>query len=1154
MRSPSIIPPDVLRLQGEVSDPAVSAWVAANAGSGKTHVLAQRVIGLLLAGIEPEKILCITFTKAAAANMAKRVFDTLGRWTTLEDAALDDAIRGGSAAAPSAPRRALARRLFARALETPGGLKVQTIHAFCTQLLHQFPFEANVAARFGVFDETEQSQLLERLTLAVLLEGATAAESPLGRALGIAMTAGADQTFRDVVREAIGRRDVIDRWLGSAGGLDAAIAALSRALGLEQGADMDSVEAEFFAGALIAPPEWPVLATALARGAKTDCEQAERFATLAARSGSDRIETYIDIFCTDQRTLRKSIVTKAIKDAGLIERLNAEGKRLCQVLERRNAVACRDRSAALLTVAEAVLTRYRGEKERRGLLDYEDLIDKTLALLNSVEAAWVHYKLDLGIDHVLIDEAQDTSLKQWEIVCRLTAEFTAGKGARDLRRTMFAVGDEKQSIFSFQDAVPAEFALMRRHFERAHQASGLDFVFREFKHSFRSGQSVLGAVDEVFKAKEIATSVSVDSDGFPPHIALPDAPPSLVEIWEPTKPEEREPIEGWDAPFDTVSETSPRVKLAQRIARTVRKYIAERVPVGIEGRAARYGDVLVLVRQRGPLFEAIIRALKNEGVEVAGADRLMLTEHIAVMDLMALADALLLREDDLALATALRSPLFGFTDDDLFAIAWNRGRSSLRHALANKAAELEKFNEAAARLDTLAQAARRETPFGFYAQILGAGGGRHRFLARLGAEANDALDEFLNLALEYERRETPSLQGFVAWLRAARAEVKRDMEIARDEVRVMTVHGAKGLEAPIVILADTMTSPAGPRPPRLLKLADGAMIWVGRKDDDVAPVAAARRAALTEAEHEYRRLLYVAMTRAADRLVVCGADGERRRPTGCWYDLVFEPLRPFLVEEGEGAEKVLRYRKPAEIIERRSPAADLPKAARRELPSWLRQPAPVEAPAPTPLSPSSAFADDIGDSAPAGGSAAERGKALKRGRLVHRLMQSLPDIPAAGRKDAAQLYLDRAAADFLAAEQAEILREVLTVLNDLIFAQAFAPGSRAEVPIVGRIARAGAPAFAVSGQVDRLAVTGDAVMIVDYKSDRIAPRRLAEVPPAYVAQLAFYCAVLARIYPEKTIRAALVFTEGPIVIEVPGAAMDAALAKAIQAIQHVTLR
>jgi ATP-dependent helicase/nuclease subunit A len=1153
MRSPSIIPPDVLALQGEVSDPAVSAWVAANAGSGKTHVLAQRVINLLLAGVEPEKILCVTFTKAAAANMAKRVFDTLGRWTTLDDAALDDAIRERSGAAPGAHRRALARRLFARALETPGGLKVQTIHAFCTQLLHQFPFEANVAARFSVLDETERSQLLERLTLAVLLEGASAPEGALGRALGIAMTAAADQTFRDVVREAIGRRDAIERWLTQSGGLDAAIAALSRALDVKPGEDADSVEAEFFSGALIAPSQWPELAVLFAQGAKTDCEQAERWRSLAARSGSDRIETYIDIFCTDTRTPRKSIATRAIKDAGLLERLCAEQRRVCAVLERRNAVLCRDRSAALLTVAAAVLERYRGEKERRGLLDYDDLIDKTLALLNSVEAAWVHYKLDLGVDHVLIDEAQDTSLKQWEIVRLLTAEFTAGKGARGLTRTMFAVGDEKQSIFSFQDAAPEEFVLMRRHFERAHQAGGLDFVFREFKHSFRSGDSVLQAVDAVFKASEIAASVTADSGGFPPHIALPDAPPSLVEIWEPTKPEAREPIEGWDAPFDTVSEMSPRVKLAQRIARTVRRFIAERVPVGIERRAARYGDVLVLVRQRGPLFEAIIRALKNENVDVAGADRLMLTEHIAVMDLIALADALLLREDDLALASVLRSPLFGFSDDDLFAIAWNRGRSSLRAALDAGAASAkpgvrEKFAEAAARLDALGEAARRETPFAFYAGLLGAGGGRHRFLARLGAEANDALDEFLNLALDYERRQTPSLQGFIAWLRAARAEVKRDMEIARDEVRVMTVHGAKGLEAPIVILADTMTPPAGPRQPRLLKLADGALIWAGRKDDDVPAVAAARGAALAEAEHEYRRLLYVAVTRAADRLIVCGADGERARPKGCWYDLVVEPLRPFLVEEDDGLGKVFPYRRPgAAAVEGAARVAQVPKAVRGEPPSWLRQPAPAEAPRTMLLAPSSVFADDIdGGSTPAGGSAAERGKALKRGRLIHRLLQSLPDIAPAGRKDAAQLYLDRAAADFPAAERAEILRQVLTILNDLIFAEAFVPGSRAEVPIVGRIAHAGAPAIAVSGQVDRLTVTHDAVLIVDYKSDRTVPPGLAAVPAKYKAQAALYAAVLTRIYPEKTIRAALLFTEGPRVIEVPGVATQAALAAAIE--------
>ncbi len=308
--------------------------------------------------------------------------------------------------------------------------------------------------------------------------------------------------------------------------------------------------------------------------------------------------------------------------------------------------------------------------------------------------------------------------------------------------------------------------------------------------------------------KDIAASVTTDQAGFPPHIALPQTPPGTVEIWPPEKPDDRKEIEGWDAPFDLVNETSPRVKLARRIARHVHGLI--------ERGAARSGDVLVLVRQRGPLFEAIIRALKQEGVAVAGADRLVLTEHIAVMDLMALADALLLPQDDLALATVLRSPLFGFSDEELFAVAWKRD-ASLRAALTQKTGEGKKFADAAAGLDELAQAARRETPFAFYAKLLGAGGARRRFLGRLGVEANDALDEFLNLALDYERRDTPSLQGFVAWLRDAQSEVKRDMEIARDEVRVMTVHGAKGLEAPIVILADTMTPPTGPKPPRLLR-------------------------------------------------------------------------------------------------------------------------------------------------------------------------------------------------------------------------------------------------------------------------------------------------------------------------------------------------
>ncbi|HET8920208.1 MAG TPA: double-strand break repair helicase AddA [Xanthobacteraceae bacterium] len=1138
MIKPDIIPLQIRDLQRAVADPAVSAWVAANAGSGKTHVLAQRVINLLLEGVAPEKILCITFTKAAAANMAKRVFDTLAEWTTLDDAALDEAISSRSEIEPDAPRRALARRLFARALETPGGLKVQTIHAFCTQLLHQFPFEANVAARFDVLDETEQTQLLERLTLDLLLEAARTPESPIGGALAAAITAASDQSFRDAIRAAITAREAVARWFIDTGGVEAAIAAMSRQLGLEPGETRDSIEDEFFTRSLIMSAEWPAVAAALEQGGKSDRDQARRFRQLASLPRSDRVEAYLDIFCTaNERAARRSIVTQAIKDKDLVERLAAEQARVCALLERLRAVICRDRSAALLTIAHEIQRRYQTEKDRRGLADYDDLIDKALELLSNVDAAWVHYKLDFGVDHLLIDEAQDTSSKQWQIVRSLVAEFTAGAGARPATRTVFAVGDEKQSIYSFQNAAPKEFAEMRRYFERTHQAGQRSFLFREFKHSFRSGANILAAVDAVFSDKAIAASVSSDADGFPPHIALPEAPVGLIEVWGPVEPEKSAEIDGWDAPFDQVSETSPRVRLARRIARTVRRLVEAREPVGMEGRALRYGDVLVLVRQRGELFEAIIRALKNENVEVAGADRLVLTEHIAVMDLMVLADALLLPDDDLALATVLRSPLFGFSDDDLFALAWDRGPLPLRTALSRRAGETPLFAGAAALLGKLAELAKRETPFDFYAQVLGAGGARRRFLARLGPEANDALDEFLNLALEYERRETPSLQGFLAWLRQARAEVKRDMEIARDEVRVMTVHGAKGLEAPLVILADTMTPPAGPRQPRLLTLSGGAVVWAGKKADDSSAMGGARQAALAEARDEYRRLLYVAMTRAADRLIICGADGERRRPDGCWYDLVRAALDPQLVEATDDGEKVLRFGWTA-AAPAAAPGAP-GKTAEPELPSWLRQAAPVRPPRATPLAPSSAFDEELGRALP--GAAGDRHKALQRGQIVHRLMQSLPDIAPAARKPALEHYLANAARDLSPDELAEIARHVLAILEDDKFTDVFAAGSRPEVPIVGRISRPDCEPVLVAGQVDRLIATDDAVLAVDYKTDSVVPGRLDDVPPAYIAQLALYRAVLTRIYPGKSVRAALIFSAGPVLLEIPASTLDVAL-------------
>ncbi len=1125
------IPSDVRRVQVQAADPEVSAFVSANAGSGKTYVLAQRVINLLLRGVDPAKIFCITFTKTAAANMANEVFKRLAAWTTLGDAALDKEIARSTGHRPDADERARARRLFASALETPGGLKVQTIHAFCTRLLHQFPFEANVAARFKVLDEASTTQLLDRLTLDVLLEASATPDNALGQALATAIVVAADQTFKDVVGDAIRKRDAIEAWTKRAGGLEKALTQLSETLGIDPNDTRESVEREFFSHSLIPAAEWPALIEILESGSKTDGDHIAALTAAQTAAGREKIDQYLRVFCTTELEPRKNIVTKRIaeKHPDWLTRLVDEQTRVCKLLERERALAARDRSRALVTIAAEVIARYSSEKERRALLDYEDLIDKTLALFSRSSAAWVLYKLDLGIDHVLIDEAQDTSPKQWSIVRTIVSEFTPGGARPNVRRTVFAVGDEKQSIFSFQGAAPRAFDDMRRQFAGQFNTPEQGWRFLRFHHSFRSGENVLGGVDRVFSARDTYASVTTDEAGIPPHMSLPGAAPGLVELWPLIAPAERKEIEGWDAPFDAESEESPRIVLARRIAAHVKLWIA---------RGRKAGDVLVLVRQRGPLFEAIIRALKNAAIPVAGADRLVLTEHIAVMDLMALADALLLEEDDLALASALKSPLFGLSEEQLFEIAWDR-KGSLRSSLRTKAP----FAETEAALAELSDTARRLTPFGFFAHVLGAKRGRKKFLIRLGPEANDALDEFLNLALDYERRETPSLQGFVAWLRAAQSEVKRDMEMLRDEVRVMTVHGAKGLEAETVILADTTTPPGGPHDPRLLILANGNLVWATARGDDVGVMTAARVKSQQDARDEYRRLLYVAMTRAKERLVIAGTQGHNKIPDGCWYQLVDDALRGQCVSEkaDDGDGEVWRYRKglppEQEPQKKESSAAIKPASA----PAWLMSNATSNGSGMHTITPSSA-GDDTGLVPASGG----RAVALLRGSLAHRLLQSLPEIPAAKRRIAAGDYLVRAGAKLNSEERTKLAEQVMLLLEDARFQELFTSGSRAEVPIVGRL-KLGSKIVRVSGQIDRLAVTQTSVLIADFKTDRDVPFRIEDARPKYVEQLALYRAVLAKLYPDKPVRAALVWTEVPELMELSVDMLDTALVRVTSA-------
>nr|HET7859518.1 double-strand break repair helicase AddA [Caldimonas sp.] len=849
--------------QRAAADPAASVWVAAHAGSGKTRVLIDRVTRLLLGGTRPGAILCLTFTKAAAAEMANRLYQRLGRWSILSDAALDAALTELLGAPPEPALRLVARCLFANVLDAKGRLRIQTIHAFCESLLKRFPLEAGVAPHFAVADEATAQELLDEARGRLLLDAG--GDPDLAAALEHVVASVDEGTFETVMAELVFGRRRLFRFLGDHhNDAERAIGAVFARLGADPAATRDDVIADF-AGLT---PERDLLraAAALEQGSESDGARAVAIrAWLATDDRVARIDDWLDVFLTAKGTPKaeKNLVTKAAQksDSAALDILLAEQARVVDLRERLNCLGVARSTAALIRLGKALLDRYAAEKTRQALLDYDDLILLTRALLKERSASpWVMFKLDGGLDHILVDEAQDTSPEQWEVIGKLAEEFFVGQGAREGRRTVFAVGDAKQSIFSFQGADPAAFAAMRDHFAHHVAEAAQEFRPVDLAVSFRSAQAVLDAVDAIFRQPEARDGVADDAAELR-HMAHREGAAGLVELWPVVTAPDVADADPWDAPLDYVGSASPPAVLARQIVDTIQGWLRNREVLESRGRPIGAGDILILVRRRDAFFEEIVRALKRADIPVAGADRMVLAEQIAVMDLVALGAFALLPSDDLTLATVLKGPLFGFDDDDLFRLCYQR-QSALWQTLRARALESDKWRRAADALVALLARADRTPPFEFYSAVLD-GDGRRRFLARLGTEASDPIDEFLALALSYERQHAPSLQGFLDWFERGAAEVKRDMEQGRDEVRVMTVHGAKGLEADIVFLPDTCSAPTGRNDQRIL-WSDGDTpmpFWPVRAAEDCVLSADLRGAARSAREREYRRLLYVATTR-----------------------------------------------------------------------------------------------------------------------------------------------------------------------------------------------------------------------------------------------------------------------------------------------------
>lgn len=816
------------RNQAAAADPAASVWVSANAGTGKTHVLTMRMLRLLLAGTDPQRILALTYTKAAAAEMATRVFDRLAEWVTASDADLEGKLADLLDRAPSVGEIARARRLFAVAIETPGGLKVQTIHAFCERLLQRFPLEAGVPPGFEILDDHERAALLQEAADATLAEATAAAPTaPLARALASAVGFAAEVNFDALLAEALNQRE----WLEAAARLDhddedglvEAERIYRLALGLAADANLEAASEQLVG--VLSDAELARARDILSTGSTSDVKASERIgAALAARSSrgvAGRVAGLCAVFLTGGGEPRQSLLTKrlAAEHADVAALLQRAQERFVALHEERCRLQLLDATLALVRLGGAVMQRYTQVKARQAKLDFDDLIGKAASLLRSPGAVeWVLYKLDGGLDHILVDEAQDTSPVQWRVIRALAEEFFAGRGAREDARTLFAVGDEKQSIYSFQGAAPRMFAATGDDLAQRAERAGLAWRRVPLTLSFRSVEPLLAAVDSIFADPQ--RTPGLQSSPAPiRHVADRTGHAGLIEIWPTEKHEAAEPAEPW-SPLLEASASPSVVRLANRIAATIAGWLETREMLASENRPVRAGDILVLVRKRLPFAPVLVSALKARGVPVAGADRLMLTEQIAVQDLVALGDLLTLPDDDLALAAVLKSPLFGLDDDDLMALAHGRTGSLWQQLHARPANK--RVKQALESLQGWRLWAESLPPFEFYSAVLDCEGGRARMLARLGTEAADAIDEFLNLALAHDEGAPPSLQGFLCWLRHGRREIKRDMEQGRNEVRVMTVHGAKGLEAPIVFLPDTCSTRSARQPNALLTLDDAA--------------------------------------------------------------------------------------------------------------------------------------------------------------------------------------------------------------------------------------------------------------------------------------------------------------------------------------------
>ncbi len=1116
--------PKLAGQQAAASHPDNQIRLSASAGTGKTQVLTARVMRLLIAGVKPESILCLTFTKAGAAEMADRIHERLGAWVTMRDSELSTDLSGlGESIDPIQLMKA--RTLFAKVLEARGsGLRIQTIHSFCQTLLASFPAEARLPPGFRPVEGREEDQLAAK-ALADMVEGfdREGRTDDMDRLRGLAKRLSEDAT-RAFLRRCASDPDAMKALPNGEGVLPFIRRAITGIDDIEDVLATVCDEGGFDRASL-----------EMLRDMLGNWRTKAGTPHMEGQKSATRIARWIAVSSEDRRELLEELRTAWLTGAGTwrakepddpdyrptAERLDSWIARLIE-LQRGAKIA--PMIANALMIGRDYAHAYADAKRTAGVVDFNDMIRSTVRLLKTPGIGdWIKFKLDQSVDHILVDEAQDTNAAQWDIVKALAEEFFAGEGAKGERvRTLFTVGDFKQAIFGFQGTDPRQFDDAGKYFAALAAAADQDIQHLSLSDSFRSSQPVLDLTDAVLGAlghealglPDVPDLHRSAKKGSGSVMLLP--PVSSAAVAEDDDEEADEP--------EAVSDAE--LKWAKQLAERLRNWTEGGLQLRNQDRIVEPGDIMILVRSRGELARLIVSRLYEAGVPVAGVDRLRLGAPIAVQDLLACVRFALQPRDDLSLAALLVSPLVGWTQDQLYDRAKGRTGDLWQHLGDHKPEELI----------LIRNMADRSTPYQFLETILsGDIRGRQKLIARLGEEARDPIEALLSAALDFEQQAMPSLQLFLDWFDRDDVEIKRDPAKPENAVRVMTVHGAKGLQAPVVVLADATSDPGFKRKTDLKwEVEPGRVIPLFRpkKEEQAGSLKTSVEAQDARETQEHWRLLYVAMTRAEEHLVIGGALGRKQQKLGlsdrCWHFRVAEALTATgRVRDADGA-LILEHQDP---IGRKSKQDTAIETWPGDLPEWAVLSAAAEAKPPRPLAPSRAEVLDEEASPPP---SADMRRAARRGILLHSLFERLPAVPRADRARAAATWLEHAAGVGDAGQRQQLITDALGVIEHPEFADIFAGDALAEVPLAGVV-----NGRVIAGAVDRLLVRDDDVLVVDFKTGRRVPGNAAAVSVHHKAQMAAYVAVLEGIFPGRTVRAALLYSTGPALIILPPEMVEA---------------